>query len=96
MRVAISEFMDERAVAQLDARHEVLYEPKLVDDRARLRIETAGCEAVKILFTPEIEERARTQGFRVDPRGAVRFGEFLKSEVERWGRVINTAGIRAD
>jgi len=59
-------------------------------------VEKIGREAVKILFTPEIEERARTQGFRIDPRGPDKFAEFLKSEVERWGRVIKTAGIKAD
>lgn len=36
MQIVISEFMDERAVAQLQARHQVVYEPALVDDAARL------------------------------------------------------------
>jgi (S)-sulfolactate dehydrogenase len=36
MRIVISEFMDERAVAQLQALHEVTFEPGLVDDLSRL------------------------------------------------------------
>ena len=34
-RIVISEFMDERAVARLAARHDVLYDATLVDDPAR-------------------------------------------------------------
>jgi (S)-sulfolactate dehydrogenase len=46
MRIVITEFMDERAVAQLRARHEVLYDPKLVDDAARLHAEGARADAI--------------------------------------------------
>lgn len=44
--VVISEFMDERAVAQLSARHEVVYDPKLVDDLPRLLTEAARADAL--------------------------------------------------
>ena len=46
MRIVITEFMDERAVAQLAERHDVLYDPKLVDDPARLHAAAATCDAV--------------------------------------------------
>ncbi len=36
MHIVISEFMDQRAVAQLQARHDVVYDPALVDDLPRL------------------------------------------------------------
>jgi (S)-sulfolactate dehydrogenase len=36
MQIVISEFMDKRAVAQLQARHDVVYDPALVDDMPRL------------------------------------------------------------
>ena len=48
MRIVITEFMDERAVAQLAARHDVLYDPKLVDDPARLHAEASGAEAIVV------------------------------------------------
>ena len=45
-RIVISEFMDELAVARLAAAHEVLYEPKLVDDAARLAGAAATADAL--------------------------------------------------
>ena len=46
-RIVISEFMDERAVGRLrSAGHEVLYDPKLVDDAPRLKTAAAGAEAL--------------------------------------------------
>jgi (S)-sulfolactate dehydrogenase len=45
-RIVIAEFMDEAAVAELRARHEVLYDPKLVDDGARLHREAASADAL--------------------------------------------------
>ena len=52
-------------------------------------------ELIKILFTPEMEERARAQGFALTPKSEDDFGRFLKSEVERWARIIKTANITA-
>jgi (S)-sulfolactate dehydrogenase len=45
-RIVIPEFMDERAVAQLRAAHDVLYDPKLVDDAPRLKAEAAGADCI--------------------------------------------------
>jgi len=45
-RIVISEFMDERAVAQLAAAHEVLYDPLLVDDMPRLITEAQGADVL--------------------------------------------------
>jgi len=47
-RVVITEFMDERAVAQLAAVHSVLYDPALVDDAARLHKEAAGADVLVV------------------------------------------------
>ena len=46
MKIVITEFMDERAVAQLAAKHDVLYDATLVDDAARLRQEAAGADVL--------------------------------------------------
>ncbi len=46
LRIVISEFMDERAVAQLGRGHELLYAPTLVDDAARLRAEATNADAL--------------------------------------------------
>lgn len=53
-------------------------------------------EVVRIMALPEIDERARTQGFRVDARGPDKFAPFLKDEIERWSRVITAAKITTD
>lgn len=47
-RIVITEFMDERAIAPLAAVHEVLYDPKLVDDPSRLLREAATAHALVV------------------------------------------------
>ena len=46
MHILITEFMDEPAVAQLRALHEVLYDPQLVDDLPRLLSLAPGADAL--------------------------------------------------
>ena len=55
-----------------------------------------GAEVLNIMASAEINERARTQGFRVDARGPREFAPYLKDEIERWGRIISTAKIQVD
>ena len=45
-RIVITEIMDAQAVARLQARHDVLYDPLLVDDAARLNALAAGADAL--------------------------------------------------
>ena len=45
-RIVICEFMDERAVAQLRAQHDVLYDAGLQKDAPRLLQEAANCDAL--------------------------------------------------
>jgi (S)-sulfolactate dehydrogenase len=45
-RIVISEFMDERAVAQLRATHEVCFDPRLVDELPRLLAQVATADAL--------------------------------------------------
>jgi tripartite-type tricarboxylate transporter receptor subunit TctC len=53
-------------------------------------------EMVKILTSPEIKERFGKIGVEVVAGTPEHFSGFLKSEVERWARVIKEANIRAD
>ncbi len=48
MQILITEFMDEAAVAQLREAHDVLYDPQLVDDPARLQREAARADAIVV------------------------------------------------
>ena len=45
-RIVICEFMDERAVAQLSARHDVLYDPQLQKEPFRLLKEASTCDVL--------------------------------------------------
>ena len=45
-RIVITEFMDERALEPMRASHDVLYNPKLVDDAPRLLLEAATADAI--------------------------------------------------
>lgn len=47
-RIVITEFMDAPAVAQLAAKHEVLYDATLVDDAQRLLAEAAKADAIVV------------------------------------------------
>lgn len=46
MKIIITEFMDERAVEQLAGKHDVVYDPKLVDKPAELLVAAATCDAI--------------------------------------------------
>lgn len=47
-RIVVTEFMDERALPRLRAKHDLLYDPKLVDDAPRLLAEAAGADALVV------------------------------------------------
>lgn len=70
-----------------------LMAPVAMSDAA---VQKLSAEVLKIMQTPELEERARTQGFRVDARGVDRFSTYLTDEIGRWAKVITVAGIKAD
>ena len=55
-----------------------------------------GAEIVSIMAGAEINERARSQGFKVDARGPREFSAYLKEEIERWARIISAAKITSD
>ena len=59
-------------------------------------VQKLSAEVLKIMQTPDLEERARSQGFRVDARGVERFSAYLTEEIARWAKVIVVAGIKAD
>ena len=46
MKIVVTEFIDERALPALRAAHDVIYDPKLVDDAPRLLKEAASADAI--------------------------------------------------
>jgi tripartite-type tricarboxylate transporter receptor subunit TctC len=57
------------------------------------RIEAA---AVAAMQSPGIRQRMESQGFVVPPQGSAVYTKFVASELERWVRVIKTAGIKEE
>ncbi|MBC7803264.1 MAG: tripartite tricarboxylate transporter substrate binding protein [Candidatus Parcubacteria bacterium] len=55
-----------------------------------------NAEIVKVLNSPDVKERFGKQGVEVRTSTPEQFGEFLRAEVARWGKVIREAGIKAD
>jgi tripartite-type tricarboxylate transporter receptor subunit TctC len=53
-------------------------------------------EIVKMIKAPDVMELFSSQG--ADPGGSTpeEFARFIKSEIEKWSRVVKTVGIRAD
>jgi (S)-sulfolactate dehydrogenase len=48
MRIIVTEFMDGPALGGLRAKHDVLYDPALVDDAPRLLAEAPSCDAIVV------------------------------------------------
>src|SRR5688572_19403783 len=59
-------------------------------------VKRLNVEMVKILTSPEVKERFGKIGVEVVAGTPEHFSAFLKSEVDRWARVIKEANIRAD
>jgi tripartite-type tricarboxylate transporter receptor subunit TctC len=59
-------------------------------------IRRLNTEMVKILTSSEVKERFGKMGVEVIAGTPEQFSAFLKSEVERWARVVKEANIRAD
>jgi tripartite-type tricarboxylate transporter receptor subunit TctC len=62
----------------------------------RAVVERLHGDIVRILAVPDTRERLSTQGF--EPVGGTpeEFAAYIKSEIAKWGRVIRTAGIKAE
>ena len=52
--------------------------------------------AVAAMSTPQVIQRLESQGFVVPPQGSVAYTQFVAAELERWVRVIKTAGIKEE
>ncbi len=50
---------------------------------------------VQAMGSPQIKQRLESVGFEVPAQGSKPYAAFVKSEAERWVKVIKTAGIKA-
>ena len=60
----------------------------------RAAIATLNAEVVRILQLPELKSRLAQDGMTVVASSPEQFAEFLEHETEKFGRVIETAGIK--
>jgi tripartite-type tricarboxylate transporter receptor subunit TctC len=58
-------------------------------------VEKYAREIIKAMFTKDVEDRAKVQGFKVSPKGPQEFASFLQNEISRWSRLIKAAKITA-
>ena len=47
-------------------------------------------------FVPDVKERLATLGFDPIANKPEEFGAYIKSEIARWGKVINEANLKAE
>ena len=59
-------------------------------------VQRLNTEIVRILHTEDVRDRFGKQGVDVVTSTPEQFGEFVRSEVARWGKVIKDAGIKGD
>jgi len=53
-------------------------------------------EAVKVLRSPEVRDPLASQGNDIAASSPEEFLTYIRSEMEKWGKVIQTAGVRGD
>lgn len=51
-------------------------------------------EFVRVLKLPEVKERLNKAGFEAAPSSPEEFSAYVKSEYERWGKIVKQAGIK--
>ena len=50
----------------------------------------------RALASPDVVQRLKDAGAEAAPTTAEQFGQLLKAEIAKWGKVVKTAGITAD
>ena len=53
-------------------------------------------ETRRILQLPEFKDRMTAIGVELVPSTPEEFGQFIKSEIERWGRAVKASGVRIE
>ena len=59
-------------------------------------VERLAGEVTRIVRLPEVRERLNAQGAEPAPSGADDFGAFVKSEIEKWAKVVAATRMTAD
>jgi tripartite-type tricarboxylate transporter receptor subunit TctC len=62
----------------------------------RAVVEKLGAEAFRVMRLPEVRERLNAQGAEPSPLETEAFVAFVKSEVEKWAKVVAATGMRVE
>ncbi len=59
-------------------------------------IDRLNRETIRILNEREVKERLATAGLQVVTNTPAQFADFIRTEIDKWGKVIRSAGIKAE
>jgi len=62
----------------------------------RVIVEKLNTELLRIMRMPEVRDRLNAQGAEPSPLATEDFAPFVKSEVEKWAKVVAATGMTAD
>jgi tripartite-type tricarboxylate transporter receptor subunit TctC len=62
----------------------------------RVVVDRLSAEAIRIVRLPEVRDRLNAQGAEPAPLGTDEFTVFVKSEVEKWAKVVTATGMSAE
>ena len=53
-------------------------------------------ELMAVLKAPDVRDRLTALGLEVTPMGSEEFGQFLRSQHERWAELVSVSGAKPD
>jgi len=62
----------------------------------RAVVERLNAEILRVVRSPEVRERLNAAGAEPSPLGTEEFAAFVKSEVEKWAKVVAATGMTAE
>jgi tripartite-type tricarboxylate transporter receptor subunit TctC len=55
-----------------------------------------NAETIKVVALPDVKERLFNAGFEVVTSSPEQFGEFTRTEIQKWGKLVKAAGLKVD
>ncbi len=59
-------------------------------------VDKVSADAEKALKMPDLQARFASLGLEISPTSPAKFDAFVKSEVDKWGKVIDAIGLKVD